>query len=68
MTLKKKIMTLKSLVEMKQMAVNDPKCDLQKSLDTLLVYLVQYCWILTDRDECQMIIWVLGKFPRKTIL
>ena len=36
MTLKKKIMTLKNLVKMRQMTLIDPKFNLPKSLDTLL--------------------------------
>ena len=35
MTLKNKIMTLKNLIEMKQMTLNDPKFDIKKLLDTL---------------------------------
>ena len=35
MTLKNKITTLKNLIEMKQMTLNDPKFDIQKLLDTL---------------------------------
>ena len=35
MILKKKIMTLKNLVEMKQMTCNYPKFDLQKLLETM---------------------------------
>ena len=35
MILKKKIMTLKNLVEMKQMTWNYPKFDLQKLLETM---------------------------------
>ena len=35
MTLKNKIITLKSLIEMWKMTVNDPKFDIKKSLDTL---------------------------------
>ena len=35
MTLKNKITTLKNLIEMKQMTLNDPKFDIKKLLDTL---------------------------------
>ena len=35
MTLKNKIMTLKNLIEMRQMSLKDPKFDNEKSLDTL---------------------------------
>ena len=35
MTLKNKIMTLKNLIEMRQMRLKDPKFDNEKSLDTL---------------------------------
>lgn len=35
MTLKIKITTLKNLIEMKQMILNDPKFDIKKPLDTL---------------------------------
>ena len=37
MTLKKKITSLKNLIEMRQIALNDPKFDIKKSLDTLIV-------------------------------
>ena len=36
MALKNKIMTLKNLIEMKEMTLNDPKFDIKKSLDTLM--------------------------------
>ena len=35
MTLKNKITTLKNLIEMKQITLNDPKFDIKKLLDTL---------------------------------
>ena len=37
MTLKSKIATLKNLIEMWQMNLNDPKFDIRKSLDTLVL-------------------------------
>ena len=36
MTLKNKITTLKNVIEMRQMTLNDPKFDIKKSLDTLV--------------------------------
>ena len=37
MTLKKKITSLKNLIEMRQITLNDPNFDIKKSLDTLIV-------------------------------
>ena len=37
MTLKNKITTLKNLIEMRQMTLIDPKFDIKKTRDTLLV-------------------------------
>ena len=47
MTLKKKITTLKILIEMKQMTLNDPKFDIKKSLDTRLLVTLNYLLLLT---------------------
>ena len=38
MTLKNKIATLKNLIEMKQMTLNDTKFVIKKSLDTLTCF------------------------------
>ena len=35
MTLKNKTTTLKNLIKMREMTLNDPKFDIKKSLDTL---------------------------------
>ena len=40
MTLKNKITTMKDLIEMWQMTLNDPKFHIKKSLDTLFLYLL----------------------------
>ena len=40
MTLKNKIGTLKNLIEMRQMTLNDPNFDIKKSSDTLQKNLV----------------------------
>ena len=37
MPLKNKIIILKNQIEMKQMTLNDPKFDIKKSLDTLIM-------------------------------
>ena len=37
MPLKNKIMILKNQIEMKQMTLNDPKFDIKKSLDALIM-------------------------------
>ena len=40
MTLKNKITTLKNLIEMNQMTVNNPKFDVKKLLDSLIKFFV----------------------------
>ena len=42
--LKKKTTTLKSLIKMRQMTLNDPKFDIKKSLDTLLCLTTKIFW------------------------
>ena len=65
-TLKNKIMTLKNLIEMRQMTLNDPKFDIKKSLDTLTVedkHLAKLSSKLDNPDTAPKTYWsIINRF------